>query len=80
VGAEIVHHDDVAWGEGWYQNLLDIGKEHIAVHGAVNDAWSGERVGAQASDKGRVFPMTVRNFSDQSFPARRSAAQSGHVG
>jgi hypothetical protein len=34
VGAEIVQHDDVAWLEARREDLLDIGKERIAVHRA----------------------------------------------
>jgi hypothetical protein len=43
VGAEIVHHDDVAWRERRHEDLLDIGHKRIAVHRAVNDSGCGQR-------------------------------------
>lgn len=80
MGAQIVHHDNVARVEGRDENLLDVSEESIAVHRAVDDAWGGERVCAQPRDKGRGFPVAMRDFTDQPFAARRPAAQSYHVG
>jgi hypothetical protein len=46
VGAQIVHDDDVAGGQGRRQNLLDIGEELFAVDGAVEDTGRGDAVAA----------------------------------
>ena len=78
--AEIVHHYNVAWFEGRHQDLLDIGEESTAVHRAVDDTRGGERVCAQARDKGRGFPVAMRDFTDQPFASRCPTAQSCHVG
>ena len=36
VAGEVVHDDDVAWAQFWYEDLLDISLEGVTVDGAVH--------------------------------------------
>ena len=47
VRAEIVEHDDVAFFQGWDENLLDIGGEALAIDGAVDHERRVEPIAAQ---------------------------------
>ena len=72
MGAEIVHHDDVAWREARHEDLLDIGQECIAVHRAIDDTGRSGRRGTAENRRAprephrrilawRVFWMTMIN-------------------
>lgn len=36
VREQVIHHDDVGWQERWRQLLLDVRRERLAVHRAVD--------------------------------------------
>jgi hypothetical protein len=38
VTSQIVHHNDVAWAQAWYKNLLDIAEEALAIDRTIEDA------------------------------------------
>jgi hypothetical protein len=61
---QVVHDDDIAASEGWYQALLyvrDVREKSGAVHRLIDHEWGDDPVAAQASDKGDRFPMSVWN-------------------
>lgn len=80
VTAEIVEDDDIAWLEGRYENLLDIGLEAFTVDRPVEDARCIDTVVSQSGNKRHCFPMTMRNFGIEPLAARTPAAQGRHVG
>ena len=67
VGAKIVHDDDVAGLERGDQDLLDIGKEGLAVDGAVQHEGRGDRVLAQRGEKRLRLPVAVRDLARLQF-------------
>ncbi len=78
--AEIVHDDDVAWLEDWYQLLLDIGAKARAIDRAIENAGCCQLAAAQCTDECQGAPVTVRRKRPQT-PALRSPASDGcHVG
>jgi hypothetical protein len=64
VGAEIVHDDDVAGGQRWHQELLDLGCEGLAVDRAVDHTRGSDGVVAQGGEEGAGRPVSVRDGSD----------------
>jgi hypothetical protein len=43
---QIVHNDDIAGFQGWDQDLLDIGAEHLTIDGAIEHARCGQTIAA----------------------------------
>lgn len=80
VGAEIVHHDDVAGPEHRYELLLDIGAEALAVDWPVEDTRSRETVAAQSAKEGQRAPVAMRSQAAQAFAFLSPAAQRRHIG
>ena len=80
MAAEIIHDDDVPWGEGRHEKLFDIGGEAHAVDRAVEDAGRVDAVTAQGGKKGERAPLAMRRFGDQLLSAWSPASQRGHVG
>ncbi len=79
VRPQIVHDDDVAPLERGNQDLLDIGKEGLAVDGAIQHARRGNRVLPQRGEKRQRLPVAVRNLGDERLAAATPAAGAGHV-
>jgi hypothetical protein len=65
VAAEIVHDRDVAGLEERRQLLFEIGAEAFAVDWAVENAWRGELVAAQRTEKGQGAPVAMRRKAAQ---------------
>jgi hypothetical protein len=80
VTAEIVHDDDIAGRERGREDLFDIGEEGLAIHRSVEDERRGEAAGTQPGDKGRCFPMPIRNRRDEPLATRSASALARHVG
>ena len=80
VAAEIVHDDDVAWLEGWHQDLGDVGQEAVGIDRAIEEAWRGDAVAAQSGDEGHGVPVSVRRLADQALAAPAATVGGGHVG
>jgi hypothetical protein len=80
VAAEIVHDDDVAGLERWYEELLDIGFEAFAVDGSIKDARRVDPVVPQGRKECECLPMAVRRLSAQALPSRPPAMGADHVG
>ena len=80
VRSKIVHDDDVARLERRDEDLLDIGKEGLAVDGAIQHEGRGDRVVSQRGEKRQRLPMAVRDLGDEWLAAAAPAARAGHVG
>ena len=64
VSADIVHHDDIAPFEGRNQALLDIGQEHLCVHGALDRHRGDHFIMTQGCHEGdRLLPQGARPIS-----------------
>ena len=61
VAAEVVEDDDVAFGEGRPENLLDLEGEELAVDRAVDDPGCVDAIASQGGDEGERLPMAVRH-------------------
>ena len=80
VSRKVVHHDDVAGRQCRHENLLDIGQEGWAVHGAVEHHGGCHAGEPQAGREGGRLPMSMRDGRPAAFAAPRPATQSGHLG
>ncbi len=80
MGAEVVHHHHVARGQGRHQELLDIGKEALAVDRPVDHARRGDAIVAQGRQEGQRLPLAARYLGHQPATARRPAMAPRHVG
>src|SRR5271165_7416629 len=79
VAGQIVEHDNVALGEGWDQDLLDIGAEHLAVDGSIDHPRRSDAIVAEGGDECHGLPMTMRDMRSQAFLSRTPAAQGLHI-
>src|SRR6266478_1680741 len=80
VGRKVVYHDDVVSLERGNQALLDIGQEHLSVHGSLEHHRGGHFVVTQGGHEGDRRPFSKRNAADQSDAARGPASQPHHIG
>src|SRR5829696_8278921 len=80
VAAEVVEDDDVAFGEGRPENLLDVEGEELAVDRAVDDPGCVDAIASQGGDEGERLPMAVRHAGLEPLSTRPPAAQGRHVG
>ena len=79
VTPEIVHHDHIASAQGRNQNAFDIGREDVAIHGAVKDPGRINPVMVQGGDEGGGVPMPEGNRAGQAFAFGCPAPQGCHV-
>jgi len=80
VGAEIVHHHDVAGRERGEQDFGDVGEKPFAVHRAVQRHRRGQPIDAQTGGEGRHLPVAVRDLALEPLAARAASARARHVG
>ena len=80
VAAEVVEDDDVAFGEGRPENLLDVEGEELAVDRAVDDPGCVDAIASQGGDEGERLPMALRHAGLEPLSPRPPAAQGRHVG
>ena len=80
VTAQIVHDDDVARRERWYEELLDIFGEALAVDRLVEHARGIDPVTAERCEEGHCAPMAIGHLGMKPLANRRPAAQRRHVG
>lgn len=80
VDCNIVHHDDIAAPERRSQALLDVGQEHLRVHGTFDDHRGDHFVVAQPRHKGDCLPLSERSTPDQLNPAWTAAPKPNHLG
>ena len=79
MGAEVVHHDDVALMQYRHENLLDVGLKGFAVDGAVEHQRRDDAGRAQACHESRRFPMSMRYAHAQSLTPRAAATAARHI-
>lgn len=80
VGAEIVHHNNVARLEGGRENLLDIEEESLAVDRPVDEPRRFDAIMTQRSQEGHGLPVAIRHFGLDPLSDRRPAPERSHVG
>lgn len=80
VAAQVVHNDDIAWGERRQQTLFDIGQEARPVDRAIEDTRSGHTVVAQRRHEGQRLPVPVGAGRAQPLAPAAAAMAAGHVG
>jgi hypothetical protein len=62
------------------QHLLDIGKEGLAGHRAVEHHRRAEPIASQGGDKGGGLPVAERRLGEEPPAARGAAVEPGHLG
>src|SRR5271165_876207 len=77
VGCKVVCHDDVIALERGNQALLDVGQEHLSVHGSLDHHRSGDFVVAQGGHESDRLPFSKWNAVDQP-DAMRSTPSKPH--
>jgi len=80
VEIDIVHDDDVAAPERRDEALLDIGEEHLRVHGAFDHHRSGHLVVTQSSYKGDRLPLSKWRAPDQFDASWAATIEPHHLG
>lgn len=80
VGGQVVHDDDVAGFEVWYEELFDPAQKGRTVHRTIKDQRSDDPVVAQTRGKGRCRPVATGSFGHQALPAQAPSAQRCHIG
>src|SRR5215468_4744504 len=80
VSADIVHHDDIAPFEGRNQALLDIGQEHLCVHGALEHHRGDHFIMTQGCHEGDRLPFSAGGAPDQLDASRTATPKSHHLG
>src|SRR6516164_10012902 len=72
--SKIVHDNDVAWLEGWGEDLFDIEQEGLAIDRPLDQPWRHDPIVSQGGDEGQGLPAAVWNPGQQAPAARRPAA------
>jgi len=80
MGGQVIHDDDIAWLEGWHQDLLDISEEGGGVHGAIEHHGCCHAFQAERADKGCGLPMAVRDWRATALATARASIAPGHFG
>src|SRR5579863_2330053 len=80
VAGQIVHDDDIADTQFWYEDALDPGLKDVAVDGAIDDERSHDATVAQACDEGRGLPVSVRGAHAQPLASEAASVAARHVG
>lgn len=80
VASEIVENDDVAFAQGWQENVLHVATEAFTVDRAIEDAGCRELVMAERAEDCEGTPVTMRSEAAQARPFGSPAPQGGHVG
>ena len=78
--SEIVHDDDVIWGEGRGEDLFHVDPEALAIDRPLDQPWCCHPVVAQGGDEGQGLPAPVWHLGQQALATRPPAAQRAHVG
>jgi hypothetical protein len=80
VRAKIIHDHNIAGLEGGGEDLLNIGKEGLAVDWPIQHKGRGDPVTAQRGNKRHRLPVAVRDLGNKPLAAKAPAARAGHVG
>lgn len=79
MGGQIVHDHDITGRQGRRQDLLHIGQEGRAVHGAIQDHRRRHAAQPEGADEGGGLPVSVWHRRPASLTTGRPAAQPGHL-
>lgn len=74
VASQIIHDDDLARLEGWYQKLIYPRFEAGSVYRTIEDAWRLKVLDAQGSYKGHGSPMTIGRVADEALASLSPAS------
>ena len=77
VASEIIENDDVAFAQGWQENVLHIGAEAFAVDQAVEDTECRELIMAERAEECEDTPATVRGEAAQARSFRGASLAKG---
>ncbi len=80
VRGQIVHDDDIAGFQRRRQNLLHIGHEGSAMHGAIEHQGRGHPFQPERADEGGGLPVPVGNRRPAAFAAPRPSITPRHLG
>ena len=80
VAAEVVGYHDIARLQGRTQHFLDVVKEGLAVHRAVQEPGSLDPVRAQGGDEGVGVPVTMGGVVHAALALGSPAVAPGHAG
>src|SRR4051812_37874508 len=80
VTGKIVTDDQVAGGEFWGEDFLEIGDEHGAVHRTIDQERSAEPVMPQRGEEGGGLPVAVRHRTQTARAALGPAVASCEFG
>jgi hypothetical protein len=80
VNVETVQDDDIAMLEHRNQALLDIGQEHLRVHGALDHHRGDHFIVAHGGYEHDRLPFAIRGVSDEFYASRTAAIEPNHVG
>ena len=80
VDREVIENHDVSRAQRRHQDLLDVGQEGPAVHGAVMHHRGSHAAGPQGTDEGGGLPVPMRHAHPQPLAPRRPAVPTGHLG
>src|SRR5450432_4143042 len=80
VDSAVVHHHDVAAAKHGNQALLDVGQEHLSVHGPFDHHRGGHLIMTQRRHEGDCLPLAKRDAADQSDTARNPSPEPHHIG
>ncbi len=80
VASQVVEDDDVAGRERGNEELLDIGRERLAVDRAIEHERGIDPVVPESCKEGLCPPATKRGLADQLLSPGRPAPDRGHVG
>ena len=61
VAAEFIENDDVAWGQGRREHLLDISCEQLAIDWTIDNPGRVDAIVPQGGDEGQRLPVAVRH-------------------
>ena len=80
VASEVVHHNDIAFGQCRDQYLLDIDQEAFGVDRAIKHPRRCDPIVAQRSQERHGLPVAERDFGPQPLAFGRPSTQRRHVG
>src|SRR5438445_1012581 len=80
VEVDVVHDDDIPAPECRDEALLDIGEEHLRVHGAIDHHRSGHLVVTQSGYKGDRLPLSKWSAADQLDASWAATIEPHHLG
>jgi hypothetical protein len=77
---DVVHDYDIATPEDGNQALLDIGQEHLCVHGPTDHHRGDHFVVTQGGHKGDRTPFSTRGVPDEFDASRTATPEPHHLG